>query len=193
MIKQASAYEFMFLPKYIHAFFETAKTNTSESLIKNSTVLYQKKETNTASPVLLSPLVIIGLLAIIILFITYKDYKNKVRSKWLDTLLFSVTGIIGIVILLLWFATDHSATAQNYNVLWAFPLNIFVVAQLLKPKVKTWFKKYLKFLIIMLCLLTSHWIIGVQVFAMGLIPLLIALLVRYIYLVNSLIRIKLKH
>ncbi|EPR74566.1 hypothetical protein ADIWIN_0418 [Winogradskyella psychrotolerans RS-3] len=99
-------------------------------------------------------------------------------------MLFSVTGIIGIVILLLWFATDHSATAQNYNVLWAFPLNIFVVAQLLKPKVKTWFKKYLKFLIIMLCLLTSHWIIGVQVFAIGLIPLLIALLVRYIYLVK---------
>ncbi|WP_179348650.1 lipoprotein N-acyltransferase Lnb domain-containing protein [Winogradskyella pacifica] len=182
--KQASAYEFMFLPKYIHAFFETAKTSTSESLIKNSTVLYQKKDTNAASGILFSPLVVIGILAIIILFITYKDYKNKVRSKWLDILLFSVTGIIGIVVLLLWFATDHSATAQNYNVLWAFPLNIFVVAQLLKPKVKTWFKKYLKFLIIMLCLLTSHWIIGVQVFAIGLIPLLIALLVRYIYLVK---------
>ncbi|WP_179335391.1 lipoprotein N-acyltransferase Lnb domain-containing protein [Winogradskyella costae] len=182
--RNATAREYMFLPKYIHAFFETAKTSAPESLIANSTVLYQKKETNAASSFVFSPLVVIGLLAILILFITYKDYKNKVRSKWLDILLFSVTGTIGIVILLLWFATDHSATAQNYNVLWAFPLNIFAIAQLFKPKVKTWFKKYLKFLIIMLCLLTSHWIIGVQVFAIGLIPLLIALLVRYIYLVK---------
>ncbi|WP_179319508.1 lipoprotein N-acyltransferase Lnb domain-containing protein [Winogradskyella helgolandensis] len=181
--RQAEAEEFMFLPKYIHAFFETAETSSSEPLIKNATVLYQKQGTNTSN-ILFSPLVVIGLVAILVLFITYKDYKSKARSKWLDFLLFSVTGIIGVLILFLWFATDHSATAQNYNVLWAFPLNIFVIAQLLKPEVKTWFKKYLKFLIIMLCLLTSHWIIGVQVFAIGLIPLLIALLVRYIYLVK---------
>ncbi|WP_178984764.1 lipoprotein N-acyltransferase Lnb domain-containing protein [Winogradskyella helgolandensis] len=181
--RQAEAEEFMFLPKYIHAFFETAETSSSEPLIKNATVLYQKQGTNTSN-ILFSPLVVIGLVAILILFITYKDYKSKARSKWLDLLLFSVTGIIGVLVLFLWFATDHSATAQNYNVLWAFPLNIFVIAQLLKPEVKTWFKKYLKFLIIMLCLLTSHWIIGVQVFAIGLIPLLIALLVRYIYLVK---------
>ncbi|MBU2929535.1 lipoprotein N-acyltransferase Lnb domain-containing protein [Winogradskyella psychrotolerans] len=182
--KQASQREFMFLPKYIHAFFETAKINTSENLITSSSVLYEKNETNLASNILWSPLVIIGLLALIILYITYKDYKNETRHKWLDLILFSTTGLIGILILLLWFATDHSATAQNYNLLWAFPLNILVIAQVLKSEVKTWFKKYLKFLIIMLCLLTSHWVIGVQVFAIGLIPLLIALLVRYIYLVK---------
>ncbi|WP_367651265.1 lipoprotein N-acyltransferase Lnb domain-containing protein [Winogradskyella undariae] len=182
--KQATAEEFMFLPKYIHTFFETAKLNTSKNLVKSATTLYQKKETNTKSNFIVSPLVIIGLLAACILFITYKDYKNKVRSKWLDISLFALTGLIGIVLLLLWFATDHSATALNYNVLWAFPLNLFVIGQLAKPKVKIWFKKYLRFLIIMLCLIASHWIIGVQVFAIGLIPLLIALVVRYVYLVK---------
>jgi len=182
--KEATANEHMFLPKYIHAFFEVATKNKSKNLVKKSITVFQKKETNTSSNFLLSPLLIMSLLAIVILFTTYKDYKEDKRSKWLDIILFCSTGIIGILLLFLWFATDHSATAQNYNILWAVPLNIIVIAQLFKEKVGSWFKSYIKFLIIMLCLLTLHWVIGIQVFAIGLIPLLIALIVRYLYLLR---------
>jgi hypothetical protein len=182
--RKVTADEHMFLPKYIHTFFETAKINGSEKLVKSSSIIYQKKKQNTSSAFLFSPILVMSILAIIILFITYKDFKNKTRSKWLDLILFGTTGIVGVVILLLWFATDHLATAQNYNVLWAAPLNIIVIGQLLKPQMKPWFKGYLKFLILMLCLLTLHWIIGVQVFAIGLIPLLIALMIRYIFLLR---------
>ena len=174
----------MFLPKYIHTFFDNAKINDSEKLIERSSTIFKKKKKESSSYFFYSPIMIIGLLAALILFITYKDFKSKTRSKWLDILLFSTTGIIGVLLILLWFATDHSATAQNYNVLWAVPLNIIVIAQLFKQQVKQWFIGYLKFLIIMLCLLTLHWLIGVQVFAIGLIPLLIAMLIRYIYLVK---------
>ncbi|EDP69681.1 putative transmembrane protein [Flavobacteriales bacterium ALC-1] len=182
--KKASTNEYMFLPKYIHSFFEKAKINSSENLVENSSIIFQKRETKSSSSFLFTPLIVMGILTFIILFITYKDYKNKARSKWLDIILFATTGIVGIVILLLWFATDHTATAQNYNLLWAFPINIIVIAQLLKKQIKNWFKSYLKFLVIMLCLLTLHWVIGVQVFAIGLIPLLIALLMRYLYLLK---------
>ena len=181
--RQASANEFMFLPKYIHAFFEVSKINGNEDLVKSSNVLYERKADNS-SGFIFSPLVILGLLAIVILFITYKDFKGQKRTKWLDITLFSLTGTIGILLLLLWFGTDHTATWQNYNLLWACPLNIIVIGQLLKAKIKNWVKSYLKFLVIMLCLMTMHWLIGVQVFAIALIPLLIALAVRYIYLVK---------
>ncbi|WP_243472446.1 Lnb N-terminal periplasmic domain-containing protein [Winogradskyella sp. MH6] len=182
--REASAIEYMFLPKYIHSFFEVSKINGNDNLVKSSTILYTKKDNNSSSNFLLSPLMIFGLLSIVILFITYKDYKNSKRSKWLDITLFSLTGVIGILLLFLWFGTDHTATWQNYNLLWACPLNILVIGQLLKSKVKNWVKSYLKFLIIMLCLMTLHWIIGVQVFAIALIPLLIALAIRYVYLVK---------
>jgi len=182
--KNATANEYMFLPKYIHLFFDNAKINGSEGLVKKSSVLFEKKEPHSTLSFLFSPLFVMGLLALLILFITYKDFKKNKRSKWLDVMLFGITGSIGILILLLWFATDHSATAQNYNVLWAVPLNLFVLRQLFKPQIKNWFKSYLKFLIIMLCLMTLHWLIGVQVFALGLIPLLIAILIRYIFLLK---------
>lgn len=187
--KDATYNEHMYLPKYIDEFFEIANKKPSGKLVKSSRTLYQQKEdTFSNNNVLLSPLFVLGILAIVIIIITYSDYKKQKRSKWLDFILSLITGLIGISILLLWFATDHSATAQNYNLLWAFPLNILIIRQLMRTKVKSWVVKYLKFLIIMLCLLTLHWIVGIQIYAIGLIPLLIALGIRYIYLVNHLSR-----
>jgi len=182
--RNADTYEQMFLPKYIHEFFGQTKIENSKNLVKKSSTIYKNRHKSTTENFFFSPLMILTLIATLILFVTYKDKKHKRHSKWLDVVLFGVTGILGVLMLFLWFGTNHSATAYNYNMLWAFPLNLFMIGQLLKPKVKNWFKSYLKFLIIMFCLLSLHWIIGVQVFAIALIPLLIALLVRYIYILK---------
>jgi hypothetical protein len=182
--KQATPYEHMFLPKYIFGFFEKATKEDSEKLVKASHTLYQKKEMEKSTSFWSSPLFVFGLLGLIMIWITYTDFKNKTRNKLLDGLLFGMMGIIGVFILLLWFATDHSATAHNYNLLWAFPLNLLLLVQLLKKQAKPWFVRYLKFLVIMLFLLSFHWMVGIELFAIGLIPFLIALFVRYIYLIS---------
>jgi len=182
--KVATPEEQMFLPENIHKFFGEANLKDGKPLVSKSHIINSKQEKAAKSNILLSPLAIFSLLALGILWITYSDYKNKKRTKWLDITLFSITGIIGVFLLLLWFATDHSTTAHNYNLLWAFALNVFMIGQLRKVKPKVWCIKYLKFLLIMLCLLVFHWVVGVQVFAITLIPLLVALAVRYVYLVN---------
>lgn len=183
--RYATPEQHMFLPKNIYTFFENATTeNGKNSLIKGTRVLYEASPKDTTSTFLLSPLFIFGVIALLIIFITYKDYKKQKRTKVLDIILFTVTGLAGIMILLLWFATDHQTTQNNYNLLWANPLNLIILFQLFKNKMSKWFNKYLKFLLILLCLLIFHWITGVQVFAIGLIPLLIALFIRYIYLIK---------
>ena len=183
--KKATAYEHMFLPKYIFEFFKNASfSNTDEKLVKQTNVLFEKTEKPAIKNFATSPLMIFGIIGLFILYITYKDHKKKEQSVWLDAVLFGITGVIGVLILLLWFATDHQATHQNYNLLWACALNLLVINQLYKKKASAWFIKYLKFLVILICLLTLHWFMGVQVFAIGLIPLLIALMVRYLYLIT---------
>jgi len=183
--KKATAEEEMFLPENIHKFFEIATIkNTHQPLVKENKVLFKAIPTQKPNDFFTSPLFILGLISLLILYITYNDYKKQKRSKWLDISLFTITGLIGILILLLWFATDHKGTHQNYNLLWAFVLNIFVIGQVIRVKPSMWFVRYLKFLVILLCLLTFHWIVGVQVFAIGLIPLLIALFLRYLYLIR---------
>uniref|UniRef100_UPI004048AC0D lipoprotein N-acyltransferase Lnb domain-containing protein n=1 Tax=Mariniflexile sp. TaxID=1979402 RepID=UPI004048AC0D len=183
--KKAPAEAFMFLPENIYDFFEIATIKKNgKPLVKESKVLFKKVEAPTPSQFFMSPLFVFGIIGLLIVFITYKDFKNQKQTIWLDVTLFSITGLVGILILLLWFATDHTGTHQNYNLLWANVLNIFVIGQLLNKRVSTWFVKYLKLLVILLCLLTLHWIIGVQVFAIGLIPFLVALFIRYIYLIK---------
>jgi len=184
--RKATPEEHMFLPENIYRFFKVATIKDDNKLVKENNILYQKKETIKTNSFFTSPLFVFGIIAILILYITFKDYKNRKQTKWLDIMLFSITGLIGVLILLLWFATDHKGTHQNYNLLWAFALNILFVGQFLKEKVSNWFVKYIKLLIILLCLLTLHWIIGVQVFAIGLIPFLVALFVRYVFLVKIL-------
>ena len=183
---QASLEDHMFLPENIHAFFEAAtyKNNTNTKLIKENKIIFNKTESNQPNYFFSSPIFVLGLIGLIIIYLTYLDYKKEKRSKWLDATLFITTGFTGIIILLLWLATDHEATAQNYNLLWAFALNIFVIGQVFKNKPKNWFIKYVVFLLIMLCLLTLHWLIGVQRFAFALIPIITALFIRYIYLIK---------
>mgnify|MGYP001048691582 CR=1 FL=1 len=183
--KKATAVEYMFLPENIFRLFSNAIIKSrNEPLVKETRILHNQIETNSTNQFFMSPLFVFGVLGLLIFFITYKDFKSNKRSAWLDVTLFSITGIIGIVILLLWFATDHKATHQNYNLLWASVLNILVIKQLFKEKASRWFIKYLKLLVILLCLLTLHWVMGVQVFAIGLIPFLVALFIRYLYLIK---------
>src|SRR5690606_28670910 len=182
--RKATAYEHMFLPKYIHQFFALATLKGSnEKLVKENHTLYEKIEAKETNNFFLSPLFIFGVLGLLIIYITYTDFKKQKRTVWLDVSLFTITSLVGIIILLLWFATDHTGTHHNYNLLWAFTLNVFVIGQLLRKKPRSWFIKYIKLLVILLALLTLHWTIGVQIFAIGLIPFLIALFVRYVFLI----------
>lgn len=184
--RKATANEYMFLPKYIQSFFANASFADGKSLISSTKVLYQQKGEQIKQGFITSPLFILICVATIIVLLTARDYKLKQRSKWLDVLLFGITGCIGILILALWFATDHTATAQNYNLLWAFPLNIVLVWSLLKKSPKKWVLGLIKFLIIMLCLIGLHWTIGIQIYAITLLPIFIALCIRYIYLASYL-------
>lgn len=172
----------MFLPRYIHRFFEVAKfKNTNEPLVKKQEILNGQK-LNVKHSFWSSPLFIFSILNFLILLVTYKNYKNNTRAKWLDISIFSVTGLTGVLLLLLWFATDHTATAYNYNLLWAFAFNLLFIPTLLKKRVKKRFVGYLKFLILMMFLMALHWSTGVQSFNISLIPVWIAILLRYTFL-----------
>ncbi|MDC8000081.1 DUF4105 domain-containing protein [Aequorivita todarodis] len=183
--RKAKPIEYQFLPEYVYEGAANAvihRNGTSESLVKQTTVLFENRPTPPDTNFLLSPLFILGLLGLLIVFVTFRDYKRNVRSRYLDAFLFFFTGLIGIFLLLLWFATDHTATANNYNLLWAFPISIFLIVAIAKKRVIPKLKRYVLLLILLLVLLAIHWLTGVQVFAIALLPLLLALAVRYVYL-----------
>lgn len=183
--QEASAWEHQFLPEYIFQAAETAtitNNGTEIPLVKNSEVIFRGSEELAKPNFLASPLFVFSIIALLILLITYRDWTQNKRTTILDALLFGITGLIGILLFLLWTATDHTATANNYNMLWAFPLSLFLVTLICRSRPKRWLHRYVFFLLLLLSLLTFHWISGVQVFAVSLIPILFSIVLRYVYL-----------
>jgi len=183
--QNATLYDHMFLPDYIHTLFGNATKQNGEPLVKQSRTIYKKRAITESPLFITSPLFIMSLLSILIIYITFKDYTSQKRSQWLDVSIAIITSLAGCILLFLWFGTNHEATGYNYNLLWAFPLNIILIKQILKHQPKTWLKGYFKFLILMLCLMLLHWTIGVQIFSIALIPIIIALVVRYAYILHT--------
>lgn len=184
--KKAKPIEYQFLPEYVYEGAANAvihRNGNTESLVKTTAVLFENRPTPPENNFLLSPLFIMGILGLLIVFISYRDYKRNTRSRYLDLFIFFFTGLVGVFLLLLWFATDHTATANNYNLLWAFPISILLIVAIAKKNISPKMKRYVSLLLLLLVLLAIHWITGVQAFSIGLLPLLIALAVRYVYLV----------
>ena len=180
----ASVKEHLFLPKNLYLLLKNAQIGSTDlKIVKKSKILTSSSFVKTFEG-FGSPLAILSLIAFAILFVTFRDHKNNKRSKWLDVSLFAFTGLIGLALLLLWFATDHTATSDNYNLLWAFATNLFFIPSILKTRLNNRGIKYIVFLVILLALMMLHWITGVQSFAIGLIPLLIAICVRYLFLIR---------
>ena len=183
--QKATIKEHVFLPKNLYLLLENSITaSTNLKIVKKSKLLNSSTATTKTSEGLFSPLAILSLIALLILFITFNDFKKNNRSTWLDVILFAFTGFVGLVLLLLWFATDHEATAYNYNLLWAFAINLLFIPSIIKTKLSNRGIKYIAFLVILLTLMIMHWVTGVQSFSIGLIPFLIAITLRYLFLIH---------
>ena len=187
--KEAKKDAYKFLPDYIFYAFENATITTKNGvkpLVKETKTVLKPKSNEVLKPFsfINTPLFVITCISLIILFFSYKNFKNKSRSKWLDFLLFFITGTIGIAILLLWFATDHTATYKNLNFLWAFAPNFLVAFYLLKSKLPKWMYYYNISLIGLIILMLLVWIFQIQVFNFALLPLIIALAIRYLFLIH---------
>jgi len=183
---KAKPIEYQFLPEYVLKGAENASItrNGIEIPLSAKTVsLYNAEKREIVDDFFTSPFFVFSCLGFLILFITYRDFKNNSRSRLMDASIFFVTGLIGILLLFLWFGTDHTSTANNYNLLWAMPLSILFCALIYKKQPKAWLKKYVFFQLLLMVLLMIHWTTGVQTFAIGLIPLFVALLIRYVFLI----------
>ena len=180
----ATEAQYMYLPNYVFQKFKAAtriQDGKKIKLVKREELLLNHRKQPYTSQ-FISPLLVFGLLSILGLFITYKDYRKRNRTKWFDFFILFISGILGVVILFLWFFTNHATTPNNFNFLWAFAPNLIMAFLLLKKTSKQWPAKYFKFLTALLILMFLFWILGVQSFPYAVIPFLVFLIIRYVYL-----------
>jgi hypothetical protein len=140
-----------FLPDNLMKAFDS-----SDHLVLSSADLYPiQKQSESKS--WFNPLVVFSLL---LFFIVLLDLpKNKATAAFLkafDFLLFLTAGAVGVLLLFMWFGTDHAMCKNNYNLLWAWPTH-FVAAFFIFSK-KAWLKKYFLFTAIGLLIVLAAWL-----------------------------------
>lgn len=133
--------ENMFLPDYV--FSELARASfEGKPLVGETreivTQIFQVEEAEYDLPVLLAA----GLAVLSMFFLFRSSIRRRHAIAW-ERFLLLLFGLLGVAIALLWFATDHTTTKENYNLVWAFPLHFFVAFYIRRrPR---WVALYFKF------------------------------------------------
>lgn len=108
-----------FIPDKLHDYLTECQIGalplvSDTRLIVGSSIEYDQ------TPWFLSPMLIFCLLLIAVVIMTFR--LSTTALVIFDRIYFCIIGLLGLLITLLWFATDHGATVGNLNILWASPL-----------------------------------------------------------------------
>lgn len=175
-----------FLPDNLAMAFEDARVKTATGV---KPLVLAKNDIFTAEPIVFkgtfTPTVVFWILAVVTLALTYWQIKKEILDFTFDKVIFSIVGLAGWLLTLLWFATEHADTKWNYDILWAFPLWMPLIFLISKKKKPAWFQFLLIFYGFLLLCATGNLLKHNYV----LIPILLTLIIRVYYINNSLSKI----
>ena len=169
--------DFRFLPDYVFSILENATYNGEPVVLQTKDLGYQKD--NFHSQAWFSPALMVILFLALAIFFSIRDLKRKKTTKGFDIILFTITGLLGVLVLWLWFGTAHSATAKNYNLLWANPFHLIgAIFLIFSKKLKDWVASYF----LGITLLTAMTLIGAlfipQQYHLLFFPLMVIIVLR---------------
>ena len=169
--KVMTSSDIMFLPDYLLKGMQGANINGKEVAAPPVTILAGGPP--MPAPIN-GPLILTCLIAVLtIAGLTFP--KLKLLGKIMSASLLVITGLLGCLILVMWFGTSHGGCRDNFNLLWALPTNLIIAFA--KPKGRSRYALVALFFIVISLLL--HIFRVQQMLLLEFFPLLVAL--AYIY------------
>lgn len=124
-----------------------------------------------------TPMLFFSCLLACVIFFSFVTGKLPIKLLGiLDGILFFVTGLVGVVLLFMWFGTDHVMCKNNYNLLWAFPTH-FIMSFWIRSR-KKWARYYYAVTAISLMILLPIWYFLPQQLNVSFIPFVLLLIYR---------------
>jgi len=119
-----------FLPDYLMKRFSAARLDGKNLASEPIEILNREEfeQKSSSLPLLISLLMVFGFGW---MFVRKKQKLMQLAGGFLFWLL----SVVGVLLLLLWFATDHVATGMNPDLLWTFPFAFFLLKRNLKQPI----------------------------------------------------------
>ncbi|MEO6453735.1 MAG: DUF4105 domain-containing protein [Ginsengibacter sp.] len=166
----------MFLPDYLLRTLNVTKIG-STPVVLSSQNLYVTSPKNNDQNFITHPEFIFSVFFILIVMLSFS--KNLSIQKFIynfDGFIFFITGLLGIVMLIMWFGTDHVMCRNNYNLLWAWPTHA-VVAFFINRR-KSTERIYFKLAVLINSVVLIVWFFLPQHMNISLIPVVMLLIFR---------------
>ena len=128
----------MFIPMALMQAYDHATVDRGQGavpLVSDTQVVVDGSEQGTVlppTPWYLGPSTAACLLLALTVLMTVRDMRRRRVTRWFDTVVFAVYGLVGCVLFFLMFCSVREATFPNYNALWVNPL-------MLLPAIGVWF------------------------------------------------------
>ena len=122
--RTADGFHYQYMPLYLEEALKTATLKSDSAFVpviantETMNISSEQPDEGGFKPIHLFVIVFfaVGL-------ITHRGLKYNANYRFIDVVLFAVTGLLGIFLLFLWFGTDHLSN-YNFNLLWAIALNL---------------------------------------------------------------------
>ena len=170
----------MFLPEYLESIIDSTTISSNQitkNIVAKKTVLITSKNKSKTTTKSVS---LYGWIILVVTILGLFLQQEKIVNSW-AALLLSLTGVLGIVLSFMWIGTDHQATKENLNILWANPFHLYVVWVIISKK---WNKFSLVYIIIFGFILLAtilFWFGMVQDFNDTIKPIIISLALIFFY------------
>lgn len=177
--KPATEKQKTFLPYYLSKYMNNCEVG-GKPLIKKANIVVQDTANYKPTSFLLSPKFIFWVIFIVILLFSL-IFRHL---SWViaDRLLFYIVGLVGVLVMLLWFATNHQATVDNWNLLWANPLYL-VYAFFISHKSNLIRKRLSPIFLAINILVILLWNIIPQQFNFAFVPIIATVSIRLSFII----------
>jgi len=169
-------YQVMFLPEYLMKTVDSSTLGARPLALPEKAIIHVQ-DTAPPSGTLTGPLPVFLLLFV---FVVAASFSGRAWVKRIliafDGFLYFLTGVLGILLLFMWFGTDHAVCRDNFNLLWAWPTNVIAAFYIHSRKRKG--TRYLEIYTGALVLLLAAWFFLPQHLNSALLPVLGILVFR---------------
>ncbi len=175
--KKVSTYNYMYLPEDLMDQFDTTV------LVGDIRVLADSKETileelcSHSDPTVFPPNMLFWILFALTALLSFWEWKKGFYAKVFDIVLFTSIALLSLLVFYLAIISDHNATKDNLNLLWANPLFFWVLIRLRKTN------KIVLYILLgcLAVLIIGFWILP-QSFNIAFVPIWLMLALRLIFL-----------
>ncbi len=173
--KVAEPYEYMFIPDEMFIAFANAQMVDERPLVSEDRILLEKRS-QPAPPHPISPNIAFWLIFALGLI----SFANKKAAKLFDIIFFSALSITGLLIIFLWFISEHLATNSNMNLLWALPFHIYFFLKYHFSTLNSFSKWYFKVIMVLSALMIFFWELIPQGYNAAFFPIVFLIFIKSI-------------